>query len=1265
MMATLRQHVRILKSVAGACLVEGCLAGAAWGQAPPMQMLPAAGPPPLAGVPVDAIPPAAPGLVTYSIVGGDVAGVAAALKGMFVGRNDVNIVAEPHSGKLLVVAVPHLQRDVERWLAGHQLLATAPLGNPIMPAVAYAPAAAPRTVAQASAAAPAGPPPAPPRLVTQSWALRNLNWREFENSLLRTWGTRVAATQDSEGDMATFRFPGKADGTTSYVVDRRNNLVSITSPAVAAQTWLRMAQIIDSRPKAGDERTAVVALDKSDPLTVRRAIELIRRAAPARPAAGRVPAGRSRKQHVGEFVAMLFQQPEFGGAQPDFQIPAGPGGDEVIQAAPTPGDAGGGLLGAVARLAGNVRIEILDDIVIVQGRQADVDKVMRIIGQIEQQSLEFKPEVEVYYLKNVDGQQLNVLIQQVYAAVFARQGRVEIVPLVDPNALLLIGRKENIPAVVELIAKLDVQLPPASQFKVFHLKHMSCIDAERTVKQFFTADPLVNLNVPRLGTGIKVYVIAEYRANALIVQASPRDMAEVERLIASLDVELPGAESEVRVFKLKNSVAETLAPVLLEVITGIGQQVQQQQQIQQGGAAGSTSPPLATRRAASMQIQSGTDLIKAGVLDTMRITADTGSNSILVAGPPSAMPLMEAIIAQLDGLPPTEAQIKVFSLFNADATAIATMLQTLFGQTQQGGQQQQPFQLSPTGTGESALVPLRFSVDQRTNTIIASGNPGDLQVVRDIIVMLDSPDATERINTVIKLHNAPALDVATAITNLLTQQRTLNQAAPELVTPYQQIEREVLIEPEVVTNSLIISATPRYFEQVQRIIKELDKRPPMVMIQVLIAEVTLNDDEQFGIEWGLQDSLMFDRSIQSNRFAFNSSGFPNDNTAPSLSTRENVAGQVLGNLGVGRVDPTLGFGGLVLTASNESVNVLLRALERSSRLQVISRPEVQTLDNQRAYVNVGALVPRIQGANSNGLTITPLVEDISVGIILEVTPRTSPDGTIVMLVNATKSSVGPDATGIPVFTDSNGNVVRSPQIPLTTAQTTVSARSGQTVILGGLITKNQSESTRRIPYLGDIPVLGRLFRFDTVSNQRTELLIIMTPYINENSEQNEWINARESERMSWCLADIVNIHGPVGMSGNPAFNMQPSDVIFPDLYPAGPEPTPTGPQTPAPAPSPLLPMPYGPPGTPPPPMPMLTPPGAAPPPAPTSIIVPQPASLAPPAAGESRALTPQILEPAAPPVGTQSAYRRLPATAGGNWQPQTITPAGYQQPLGR
>jgi hypothetical protein len=279
-----------------------------------------------------------------------------------------------------------------------------------------------------------------------------------------------------------------------------------------------------------------------------------------------------------------------------------------------------------------------------------------------------------------------------------------------------------------------------------------------------------------------------------------------------------------------------------------------------------------------------------------------------------------------------------------------------------------------------------------------------------------------------------------------------------------------------------------------------------------------------------------------------------------------------------------------------------------------------------------------------------------VGIILEVTPRTSPDGTIVMAINATKSSVGPEATGIPIFTDAAGNVIRSPQIPLTTAQTTVSARSGQTVILGGLITKTLNETTRRIPYLGDIPMLGRLFRFDAVSDQRTELLIIMTPYIMQSEEQNEWLNARESERMSWCIADIVNIHGPVGMGGNPAFNAQPSDVIFPDLDPTAPKPTPASPPLPG-EPTdrrptdPLLPPALGSYGL------QLAPPVHL---SPESVGN---ALRGIPSAGPSHDLHSPIIEPVVPPAGTQVQDAPQGPTQWGQGYapPGPVEPAVYQR----
>jgi hypothetical protein len=402
----------------------------------------------------------------------------------------------------------------------------------------------------------------------------------------------------------------------------------------------------------------------------------------------------------------------------------------------------------------------------------------------------------------------------------------------------------------------------------------------------------------------------------------------------------------------------------------------------------------------------------------------------------------------------------------------------------------------------------------------------------------------------------------------------------QITSPFEQFEREVIVVAEVISNSLIVSATPKYFEEVKKIVTDLDRRPPMVVIQVLIAEVTLSNTNELGVELGLQDSLLFTRGIGTVGYPFVGQPMGNSAAADSLATRENLAGQAASSFTVGRANNTLGYGGLVLSASNESVNILIRALQHSRRLQIISRPQVQTLDNQPAFVQVGARVPRItstQVVNNSTINATELVP---VGILMRVTPRTSPDGLIVMEIDAEKSELGSEAEGIPISINANGDVIRSPQIKITTAQTTVSARSGQTIILGGLITQSRDEVTRRVPYLGDIPVLGRLFRYDSVQNERKELLMIMTPFVTRGDADVEWMNQRESERLSWCLSDVANIHGATTLSATQGeWNKSSSPLMFPDsqptlnetlpavnpqpqLQPLGPQPSPSTPYVP-------------------------------------------------------------------------------------------------------
>jgi type II secretory pathway component GspD/PulD (secretin) len=280
---------------------------------------------------------------------------------------------------------------------------------------------------------------------------------------------------------------------------------------------------------------------------------------------------------------------------------------------------------------------------------------------------------------------------------------------------------------------------------------------------------------------------------------------------------------------------------------------------------------------------------------------------------------------------------------------------------------------------------------------------------------------------------------------------------------------------------------------------------------------------------------------------------PNSASSRALANSGKVGGQGVTTFSVGRINNELGFGGLVLSASSQSVSLLIRALQESRRLDVLSRPQITTLDNQTAFIQVGQRVPRVVQSTLSNFGQTNSVELENVGLILIVTPRTSPNGMVVMEVDAERSEVGPESEGIPIATDNDGTIVRSPRIDITTAQTTVTAASGETIVLGGLITRRENNIHRRVPLLADIPLLGDLFRYDLVENQRFELLIILTPHVVLGPNDMQRIREMESARMHWCAADVQALHGVNPLYGQPGAPLEDAEIpiIYPDDNPRG------------------------------------------------------------------------------------------------------------------
>jgi type II secretory pathway component GspD/PulD (secretin) len=239
---------------------------------------------------------------------------------------------------------------------------------------------------------------------------------------------------------------------------------------------------------------------------------------------------------------------------------------------------------------------------------------------------------------------------------------------------------------------------------------------------------------------------------------------------------------------------------------------------------------------------------------------------------------------------------------------------------------------------------------------------------------------------------------------------------------------------------------------------------------------------------------------------------------------------------------------LVLSASSENVSFLLRALQQTERVDVLSRPQVMTIDNEPAFIQVGQRVPRITGSTITTVGQQNNIVLENVGVILGVTPRISPDGRIIMEVDAERSSVNPVSSGIPVTT-SNGVVINSPTFDLTMAQTTVSAIDGGTIVIGGLITNSNDVTHRRVPLLSDVPILGWFFRYDSTVKEKTEMLIILTPHIVRSPADAERVRKMEECRMHWCLGDVNAIDGPLGFNATKA--SQASATIYPDANPRG------------------------------------------------------------------------------------------------------------------
>jgi len=427
------------------------------------------------------------------------------------------------------------------------------------------------------------------------------------------------------------------------------------------------------------------------------------------------------------------------------------------------------------------------------------------------------------------------------------------------------------------------------------------------------------------------------------------------------------------------------------------------------------------------------------------------------------------------------SELAILPLKYASALDIADMVVRLYPNVTQSAGLPAP----QAAVGEADRVTIM--PDLRTNSLIVRAeNAGTVNDLRALIAKLDVPAKTGGNTHVVYLRNAEATKLAEILRGLLTGEARAQTATAAAVpgrpaTAAKTGVESSQIQADEATNSLIISAPDAVFNNLRAVIEKLDVRRAQVYVEALIVEVTTDKASQFGFQWAGGKEV-------GSGTAGGMINFPAANPGIAAAAINPQSLAATGGLSIAYVGKkiTLSDGTTV-----RSLGALASALESKNIANVLSMPNLLTLDNAEAKIIVGQNVPFVTGSFAQATTTTGAVnpfqtiERKDVGLTLKIKPQISEGGGVKLQIYEEASSVAPAVSTVTSDLITNKRSL----------ETTVIVDDGSTIALGGLIEDNNQETTQAVPFLGRIPVLGWLFKYRTAEKKKTNLMVFLRPII--------------------------------------------------------------------------------------------------------------------------------------------------------------------------